>query len=90
MTTKQKKKNKLTFLNHLLAPTFLAHNPKNKKKIWCGPISVYFDCSSSVNVGQKVTGQKVTDKKSRTKSHRTKSQLKFCILTKHIGQKITT
>ena len=26
-----KKGNKLTFLNHLLAPTFLAQNPKNKK-----------------------------------------------------------
>jgi hypothetical protein len=38
------------------------------------------------NVGQKVTGQKVTDKKSQEK----KSQFKFCILTKHIGQKVTT
>jgi hypothetical protein len=28
---KQKKEKKLTFLNHLLAPTFLAQNPKNKK-----------------------------------------------------------
>jgi hypothetical protein len=27
----KKKGNKLTFLNHLLAPTFLAQNPKNKK-----------------------------------------------------------
>jgi hypothetical protein len=26
-----KKEKKLTFLNHLLAPTFLAQNPKNKK-----------------------------------------------------------
>ena len=26
-----KKKNKLTFLNHLLAPSFLAQNPKKKK-----------------------------------------------------------
>jgi hypothetical protein len=31
MTNKQKKEKKLTFLNHLLAPTFLAQNPKNKK-----------------------------------------------------------
>jgi hypothetical protein len=29
--TKQKKEKKLTFWNHLLAPTFLAQNPKNKK-----------------------------------------------------------
>jgi hypothetical protein len=28
---KQKKEKKLTFLNPLLAPTFLAQNPKNKK-----------------------------------------------------------
>jgi hypothetical protein len=27
----KKKEKKLTFLNHLLAPTFLAQNPKNKK-----------------------------------------------------------
>ena len=26
-----KKEKKLTFLNHLLAPMFLAQNPKNKK-----------------------------------------------------------
>jgi hypothetical protein len=39
---------KNTYLNHLLAPTFIAQNPKNKKQIWCGLISVYFDCSSSV------------------------------------------
>jgi hypothetical protein len=38
-----------------------------------------------LNVGQKVTGQKVTDEKSQDK----KSQFKFCILTKHIGQKVT-
>jgi hypothetical protein len=31
MTNKQKKEKKLTFLNHLLAPTFLAQNPKNKE-----------------------------------------------------------
>ena len=31
MTNKQKKEKKLTLLNHLLAPTFSAHNPKNKK-----------------------------------------------------------
>ena len=36
-----------------------------------------------MNVGQKVTGQKVTDEKSQDKT----SQFKFCILTKHIGQK---
>jgi hypothetical protein len=30
MTNKQKKEKKLIFLNHLLAPTFLAQNPKNK------------------------------------------------------------
>jgi hypothetical protein len=29
--TKKGKEKKLTFLNHLLAPTFLAQNPKNKK-----------------------------------------------------------
>ena len=29
--TQTKKEKKLTFLNHLLAPTFLAQNPKNKK-----------------------------------------------------------
>ena len=39
-----------------------------------------------MNVGQKVTGQKVTDEKSQDKT----SQFKFCILTKHIGQKVTT
>jgi hypothetical protein len=31
MTNKQKKEKKLTFLNHLLAPMFLAQNPKNKE-----------------------------------------------------------
>jgi hypothetical protein len=31
MTNKQNKEKKLTFLNHLLAPTFLAQNPENKK-----------------------------------------------------------
>jgi hypothetical protein len=31
MTNKQKKENKLTFLNHLLAPTFLAQNPKEQE-----------------------------------------------------------
>jgi hypothetical protein len=31
MTNKRKKEKKLTFLNHLLAATFLAQNPKNKK-----------------------------------------------------------
>jgi hypothetical protein len=31
MTNKQKKEKKLTFLNHVLAPTFLAQNPKNKE-----------------------------------------------------------
>ena len=39
-----------------------------------------------MNVGQKVTGQKVTDEKSQDKT----SQFKFCILTKHIRQKVTT
>jgi hypothetical protein len=48
MKNKQKNEKKLTFLNHLLAPTFFAQNAKNKKYIWCGLISVYFDCPSSV------------------------------------------
>jgi len=43
-----------------------------------------------MNVGQshrtKSHRQKVTDEKSRDKS----SQFKFYILTKHIGQKVTT
>jgi hypothetical protein len=40
MTNKQKKENKLTFLNHLLAPTFLAQNPHDTNVsclLWVAP-----------------------------------------------------
>jgi hypothetical protein len=39
MTNKQKKEKKLTFLNHLLAPTFLAQNPKSER--WDLLISIF-------------------------------------------------
>jgi hypothetical protein len=44
----------------------------------------------NTNVGQKVTGQKVSQKVTDEKLQDKKSQFKFCILTKHIGQKVTT
>ena len=40
---------------------------------------------SGMNVGQKVTGQKVKHKVTDEKS-----QFKFCVLTKHLGQKVIT